>query len=227
MYLRISTTHGEQEHGLAAQLHVCKEFVARQGIAAKDVIVYEEKASGRKTDRPVLRKLLHEAALHRFTNLLTFKLDRLSRGGIGPTFQLLKNLHDAGVRVYSVTESWWDPDNPVHEVTLAVLAWGAQLESKAIGERVSAGIQARKREAERRGQPFYWGRARTSRLIRDPTLPAKAIQLRRRGLSWSQVAQSLRVGRTTARRLCLLAASSAVSGTERREAKFKDARRAS
>lgn len=227
MYLRISTTRAEQEHGLAAQLHACKEFLARQGIAEKDVIVYEEKASGRKTDRPVLRKLLHEAALHRFTNLLTFKLDRLSRGGIGPTFQLLKNLHDAGVRVYSVTESWWDPDNPVHEVTLAVLAWGAQLESKAIGERVSAGIQARKRESERKGVPFLWGRALTSPLRHDTTMPRRAVELREAGLSWGKLARTLGISRTSARRLHQLGLASRPNGTEAGEATAKNGPRAS
>lgn len=36
----------------------------------------------------------------------------------------------------------------------------------------------------------------------DPSLPEKARTLREQGLSWSQVATKLGIGRTTARRLC-------------------------
>ena len=36
----------------------------------------------------------------------------------------------------------------------------------------------------------------------DPSLPEKASTLREQGLSWSQIAAKLGIGRTTARRLC-------------------------
>jgi DNA invertase Pin-like site-specific DNA recombinase len=140
--------------------------------------------------------------MHRFTFLIVFRLDRLSRGGIVEMFRVLKTLQGAGVRVYSVSEAWWDPAAPTAELILAVLAWAAEFESKAIGERVAAGIAARRAEAERRGRPFLWGRARVSAVARDPSLPVRVRQLRASGRSWTQVARSLGVSRTTARRLC-------------------------
>ena len=222
LYVRISTRRVDQEGGLASQLQACQEFLRRQGLRPEEAIVFEEHASGRQTNRPVLRKLLHEAALHRFGNVIVFKLDRLSRGGVVPTFQLLQTLHDHGVRVYSVSESWWDPDNAVHEAVLAILAFATRIESESIAERVSAGIARKRAEALERGEPFLWGRARTSPLRRAPHLPAKAVQLRKDGLSWAETAQTLGVGRTTARRLYHLGLASTVNGTPTEEVKPED-----
>jgi DNA invertase Pin-like site-specific DNA recombinase len=202
IYARISTGRELQGHGLDAQLHACRDLLKHLAIPLRDVAVYEEEGSGRRRDRPVLRKLLHDAAMHRFTFLIVFRLDRLSRGGIVEMFRVLKTLQGAGVRVYSVSEAWWDPAAPTAELILAVLAWAAEFESKAIGERVAAGIAARRAEAERRGRPFLWGRARVSAVARDPSLPVRVRQLRASGRSWTQVARSLGVSRTTARRLC-------------------------
>jgi len=52
------------------------------------------------------------------------------------------------------------------------------------------------------------GRPRVEQLMGDPALSAKARAQREQGMSWSEVAASLGVGRTTARRLCLEARES-------------------
>jgi len=226
IYLRASTKREDQEGGLASQLQACREFLRRQGLSPEEAIVFQEQAFGRQTNRPVLRKLLHQVALHRFGSVVVFKLDRLSRGGIVPTFQLLQTLHDHGVRVYSVSESWWDPANEVHEAVLAILSFAARIESESIAERVSAGISRKRAEAERRGEPFLWGRALTSPLRKDPQLPAKAVQLRKDGLSWTKTAQTLSVGRTTARRLCQLGMASRANDTGDEEGNSEGASRA-
>lgn len=225
-YLRISTTKEEQEHGLATQLEACKEFVTARGLAVGDVLVYEEQASGRKSNRPTLKKLLHDGALHRYVNLVMFRLDRLSRGGITEMFRLLKTLEGYGVHIYSVNEAWWDPDAPTAELILAVLSWAARFESESIGARVSAGIAAKRAEAGRRGEPFLWGRARVSALTRNPDLPLEAVALREKGLSWTRLAGDLEVGRTTARRLYQIGRARQKAGTAKGEAKSKDGPRA-
>jgi DNA invertase Pin-like site-specific DNA recombinase len=222
IYGRISTGKEQQGHGLETQVHACRELLQRLEFPLRDVAVYEEEGSGRRRDRPILCKLLHDAAMHRFQVLVVFRLDRLTRGGIAEMFRVLKALQDSRVRVYSVCETWWDPDAPTAELILAVLAWAAEFESKAIGERVAAGIAARRAEAERHGKPFLWGRAKVSPLTRDPDLPSKALRLRQGGLSWTGVAKSIGVGRTTARRLCQLARLSGVSGTGKGEVTEKD-----
>jgi len=80
-----------------------------------------------------------------------FRLDRLSRSGIRDTLTLLDEFRHCGVAVCSVSDGI-DPSGPMGEIVIAVLAWAAQLERAAIGERISA---ARARLAnEGRG----WGR---------------------------------------------------------------------
>ena len=217
IFLRVSTAKPEQEHGLVAQRRACEEYMRRRGWPLKGAKVYTEQASGRQTNRPVLRAMLHDAAMHVFQVLVLFRLDRLSRGGIHEMFRILKALDDHGVRVYSVGESWFDADSPARELVLAVLAWAAEFESKAIGERVAAGIAARRAEAGRKGRPFVWGRAHTSFVARDPVLPRKAVEMRTGDLSWSQVARRLGVSRTTARRLYAMGKAEAAGDRRSRE----------
>lgn len=205
IFARVSTAKEDQEHGLVSQIHACERFLAERGLSPEDVAIFREQASGRKADRPVLKDLVHEAAMHQFSVLVVFRLDRLTRGGISEMFRVLKALQGYGVRIYSVSETWWDPDAPTAELVLAILAWAAAFESRSIGERVQAGIAARRAEAADRGERFLWGRARVSKWIADPSLAARAAQLRAEGRSWSETALALGVGRTTARRLCQIA----------------------
>lgn len=203
LYARVSTKKEEQEHGLKSQVHACRRFLEDRKLGPI-VRTYEEQASGRKREgqRHVLRELLHDAAMHRFQVLVVFRLDRLTRGGISEMFRVLKDLQGYGVRVYSVSETWWDPENPTHELILAVLAWAAQFESRAIAQRVTAGIAARRAETDRLGEPFLWGGAKTSLRSKDPGLPPRARALRRAGKSWAEISRVLKVSRTSARRLC-------------------------
>lgn len=164
----MSTTKGEQEHGLIAQEHAVRRFLEDKEIALDgELRVYTEQASGRKEKRPRLEEMLHDAAMKKFRVLVVFKLDRLSRRELmvtGDVVEVVKKLTGYGVRVYSVAETWWDPDNPVAPLILAALSWAASMESRAIADRVTAGITASKAEAARDGKPFVWGRARTSAL---------------------------------------------------------------
>ncbi len=201
VYARVSTVKEEQEHGLATQVHACREFLRSKNLPVDQIVVFEDQASGKKATRPGLKQMMHQAAMKRFRALVVFKLDRLTRGGIPEMFNIIRTLDGYGVRVYSVSETWFDPDNPTWDLILSVLAWAAAFESRLVSERVAAGISARRAEAKERGETFLWGRARVSKAVEDPTLPARALELHSKGLSWSKVAQALGVRRTTARRL--------------------------
>ena len=224
IYARVSTHRADQEHGLEAQVRACRRFVSDRGLDVDQVLEYREQASGRKAEdeRPQLRRLLQDAAMKRFRIMVVFKLDRLSRSQIlvtGDVVELVKKLQAYGVRVYSTSESRWDPDNPDAPLILAALSWAASMESRAIADRVSSGIAAKKAEAAERGERFLWGRGRTSRLVEDPQLPQRVLALRGAAppwkASWAQVAKALDLHVGTARRywryatgaesLCLLA----------------------
>lgn len=72
-----------------------------------------------------------------------------------------------------------------------------QTENKIHSERVKEGItQARARRKK-------WGRPTVAEVKGDSNIAARAAEMRDFGLSWSQIASNLGVGRTTARRLVI------------------------
>ena len=212
----VRTSTRKQEGGLKTQVRTCRAFIKslqeQRKLDVENVRIYkEEGVSGRSERRQVLDELLKDAAMKRFRALVVFRLDRLSRRQslvVGDVLDVVKRLHGYGVRVYSASESWWDPeDSPVAPVILAVMGWAAAMESRAIADRVSAGIADKKAAAAEEGVPFLWGRARSpySVRLRDPAIRAQALALRAGGASWTETARALGVGRTTARGLCVIA----------------------
>ncbi len=163
IYARVSTKE-VQEHGLASQVHSCREFLKAKGLPLEDTIVFQDQASGRRADRSGLRDLTHRAAMKQVKVVVVYKLDKLTRGGIAEMFHVVKTLYGYGVRIYSVSEVWWDPENPTYDLILAVLAWVAEFESRSIGEQVAAGIAARRAEAGGGGSepgPTGWATSRS------------------------------------------------------------------
>lgn len=208
LYARVSTTKPEQDHALESQIDSTTRFLNEKGYEVHRI--YQDRISGRRADRPGLREMRHDAALHRFQAVGVSRLDRLTRGGIRDMFDTVSDLEGHGAPVWSVSEGWWSPDNPAHDLVLAAIAWAARFESTAIGERVASGIAFKKKEAEESGEPWTWGKR--SLVSKDPTLPARASALRQAGSSWGRIASELGVGRTTAKRLCQLAQRKPMEG---------------
>jgi hypothetical protein len=77
---------------------------------------------------------------------------------------------------------------------------GAQMDDdtpndKSRSAKIKEGIE---RAKSRRGR---WGRPSIMESMGDPELPQKAREMRSQGLSWSEIAINLKIGKTTARRL--------------------------
>lgn len=144
---------------------------------------FEEKQSGKSLARPVLTELRDAVRRGEVTTLYVFRIDRLTRSGIRDTLALLEELRGAGCKVITVADGF-DFDGPASDVVLAVLAWAAQMERAALGERISA-ARARVRR---------WGRPR-----RDVDV-ARALELEAKGKTIRQIAAALKVPRTTVQR---------------------------
>jgi len=147
---------------------------------------WEETASGRSLERPLLQELRGAAARGELKKLYVYRLDRLTRSGIRDTLTVIEEFRRAGVQVVSIADGF-DPSGPMAEVVIAVISWAAQIERLAIGERISA---ARERLAAS-GRP--WGRPRR---ITPGTL-SRLLERRGQGASWHVLAREFALPKST------------------------------
>ena len=147
---------------------------------------FEEKQSGRTIERPVLQKLRAAVRAGSVGRLYVFRIDRLTRSGIRDTLGLVEEFRRGGAELVTVADGF-DLTGPGAEIVLAVMAWAAQMERAAIGERIKA---ARARIEAAGGR---WGRPRAV----DPATLAKARVLERQGKSVRAIAMTLKVPRST------------------------------
>jgi DNA invertase Pin-like site-specific DNA recombinase len=161
--------------------------------------IYEEKISTRVRTglRPELTRLRLDAQAGKISTLYVFKLDRLARSGIRDTFEIVEELRAHGVKLASVADGF-DLEGPMRDPLLAMMAWAAQMERQALGERISA---ARVRIEAAGGR---WGRP--SRLSR--TARAQVLALRAKGRSIRAIAIALKIPHATVGRVVKEAASS-------------------
>ena len=138
--------------------------------------------------------MLRDAAARRFDVLLFWSLDRLTREGTLATLKYLELLESYGVRWRSLTEPWIDSAGPFRDVIISLLASLAKQERVRISERVRAGLSRAKQYGTRSGRSI--GRPRAI-FQRD-----QAIELRKKGLSWREIAKTIGVSPSTIRRTC-------------------------
>ena len=133
------------------QLEQLREWATRMNwtVSAE----YVDKASGADANRPELRRMTSDAMMMKFTTILVWKLDRLSRETMNIVVSRIQKLRERGIGVKSLTESWLDTssDNPMSDLILAVMAWAAAEERRKISDRTRAGIQRLKNIGQWRG----------------------------------------------------------------------------
>ena len=130
-YYRVSTAkQGASGLGLDAQRAAVATWTAANGAAV--LAGYTEVESGKRADRPELRKALAHAKRSRATMVIA-KLDRLSRN-----VHFLSGLMESGVDFIAC-------DNPhANKLTIHILAAVAEDEAKRISERTRAALAAYK-----------------------------------------------------------------------------------
>jgi len=180
-YLRVST--GKQDWKLQ------RDAIARACKARGDVIPkrlwFEDCKSGASIERPALQKLRAAVRAGSVGRLYIFRVDRLSRSGIRDTLALVDEFRRGGCELVTLADGF-DFNGPAAEVVLAVMAWAAQMERNAIGERIKA---ARVRIEAAGGR---WGRPRKL----DPGTLERARKLRKTR-TLREVAVALKVPRST------------------------------
>lgn len=180
IYARISTEDKGQD--IEQQIEVLKKRIQEEAHELCEVY-RDEGVSGRKAERPEFNRMMYDASFKKFKILYVWSIDRLSRGGIKATKNIIDNLESYGVKFHSLQESHLSTDNELAKnIMLDVLSWAAQQESIRIGESVKRGIEAK------RDEKGYW------------KLPQfdyeKAIRLRIQGLGYKRIAKELSKDKT-------------------------------
>lgn len=137
-YARVSTTDQNLDRQIAALT------------AAGCDIIFQEKASGKDSNRPELQKLL--SIVKEDDVVVVLKLDRLGRS-VSDLIQIITGLGDRKVQFISLGEAI-DTTTPTGKLLFHVMGAIAEFERSLIVERVNSGIAHAQAHGTRTGRPF-------------------------------------------------------------------------
>lgn len=147
-------------------------------------VIYKEKFTGTRKDRPEFQKLLKE--LKEGDTLVVTKLDRFARSAVDG-ISTIKELFDRGVKVHVLNMGMID-NTPTGRLILNVMFAFAQFERDMIVERTQEGKSiAKQKPGFREGRPKKF----TKQQIEH------ALKLKDEGYSYSQVAEMMRISKST------------------------------
>ena len=160
--------------------------------AAGAAKVYAETASGAKTDRRELAKVIRR--LDQGDVLLVTRLDRLARS-TRDLLNTLDTIAKKGAAFRSLSDTWADTTTPHGRLLLTVLGGLAEFERELIRARTGEGRARAKAKGVHMGRP--------SKLTRYQQ--REAIERRDRGETLTDIARSYGVSHTTISRLTMAA----------------------
>ena len=112
-------------------------------------LIYQEKQSGAKKDRPELQQCLK--SLRDSDVLIVWKLDRLGRS-LQHLIEVVSDLEERKIGFQSLTENI-DTTTPTGKLIFHIFGSLAEFERGLIRERVKAGLEAAKKRGKKFGRP--------------------------------------------------------------------------
>lgn len=112
--------------------------------------IYQEKASGAKTDRPELMRLLDNA--RKGDVVVVWKLDRLGRSLLH-LIETVTLLHRRDVQLRSLTENLIDTTTPSGKLVFGIFGLMAEFERDMLKQRTTAGLVAARKRGRVGGRP--------------------------------------------------------------------------
>lgn len=183
-YARVSTS----EQDLALQL----DALRNHGVI--DALLFADKASGSKADRPGLEACLK--TLQSGDVLLVWRLDRLGRS-VAHLVGLVEQLRQRGIGFRSICDGAIDTTTATGELVFHIFSALAQFERRLIVERTKAGLVAARARGRCGGRPAIPSN--------DPRVIMAQAMHRDRSLPIADICSSLRISRATFYRYLSLA----------------------
>lgn len=183
IYARVST---HDQHTLDLQIEAMKKYAqAREWHIESEI---KEIGSGAKDNRPLRDKLINQAKRREVDVIIVWKLDRWGRS-VNDLFHTLNELNGLGVGFISLTEAL-DLTTATGRAMAGLLAIFAEFEREILRERVQAGIAHARQKGKNHGRPTT---------IKQ--YESQINNLFESGLSKSEIAKRLGIGRTSVRRI--------------------------
>ena len=182
LYARVSTA---DQQTLAMQNRAMREYAARRGWT---IALQVREVNSGAARREAREKLLEAARRREIDVVLVWRLDRWGRS-VTDLLTTLQELEHLGVGFVSLTEAL-DLTTPAGRAMAAMLAVFAAFEREVLQERTRAGLVHARQNGQRLGRP--------------PTAAkhtAAVRKLHRAGISESEIARRLQIGRTSVRRI--------------------------
>lgn len=177
IYVRVSTT-GQNIDGQRREIERWLKGNVGDG---EEVRWYIDKASGNNLARPEFERLQRDIFHGEIKTVVCWKLDRLSRS-LRDGINTLADWCDKGLRVVA-TSQMIDFNGSLGKMLAAVLLGIAEMEQEVRRERQAAGIAAAKAKG------VYIGRQKGTTKAK----PRRARQLRDKGLTAEEIANSMKV----------------------------------
>lgn len=181
-YARVST----EEQNLDRQID------ALQQAGIDDRLIYKEKITGTKKDRPELQKMLNH--LNEGDIVIITDLTRISRS-TKDLLDIVEKVKNKGASIRSLKDTWLDTtsNNPYNEFLLTVMSGLSQLERDLISQRTKEGLASAKARGRNGGRPSKQNeKGAMVRALADSGMRIVDI-VKQTGLSRSTVNRILRV----------------------------------
>jgi DNA invertase Pin-like site-specific DNA recombinase len=170
-YMRVSKSNGDQT------LDLQRDALIEAGVGEGDI--YEDKASGKRDDRPGLAACLK--ALRKDDVLVVWRLDRLGRN-LKHLVETIDDLNKRGVGFKCLTGAQIDTTSATGKFVFTIFAGLAEFERELIRERVMAGLTAARARGRMGGRKYSMSpsmirRAQAAMQHRDTSASALCSEL--------------------------------------------------
>jgi putative DNA-invertase from lambdoid prophage Rac len=182
LYARVSTN---DQQTLAMQNRAMREYAVRRGWT---IAVHVREVNSGAAKREARETLMEAARRREIDVVLVWRLDRWGRS-VTDLLATLQELEHLGVGFVSLTEAL-DLTTPAGRAMAGLLAVFAEFEREVLRERTRAGLVHARQHGKRLGRPA--------------TAAAHSTEIRklhRAGVSKSEIARRLEIGRTSVRRI--------------------------